>query len=356
MDFTTKPLTLLSERYGCAAKLDASLLQMMLEKLHFSNNMTKANIYGHEDVGVLVLPNGRFLIQSIDAIAPISDDPLTFGGIAVAHALSDIYAKGVLPLTGLLLLSVPVNEISIETGSNILQGAINKLDEAGVVLLGGHSIVNSELHLGISVTAISEKPIIANNTCKDGDILILTKPLGTGIVITELKNKHQASQNSDRNEIEEIVLTAEKSMLELNKGAMEAISQVGVSACTDITGFGLIGHICEMLSNSPFSANLNFEKIPFLSGVIELANINNTRPAYRNWMHWRDRCYFAESLSPIQQFLLCDPQTSGGLLISVEADKVGNLFEVLTMHGVSSAQVIGRVSLASITKKLINVD
>ncbi len=337
-----KALTLLSTTGGCAAKIEPAILQQILTGLKVDTQDEAMSIHYKEDIGVISLPDKQRLAQSIDMITPVSDDPRTFGAIAAAHALSDLYAKGTSPLSGLLLLGLPALLVSPNTAIAILQGAIDKLHEAGAKFLGGHTLASQELQLGVTVTGLIEDKFIPNTGCQIGDLLVLTKPLGTGIVVTALKLKN-AGVTSD-NFSHELLRISEQSMLSLNNVSAHVMKQIGVNACTDITGFGLLGHLSEMLNDGNLSACIHFDEVPFFPGVAHLASqdIISTGGERNAAFYWKD-CVFTDNLTYAQKMLLFDPQTSGGLLISVSQDKGDLLMRRLRQQGVDAA-IIGQIT------------
>ena len=209
-----------------------------------------------EDAGVYKLRDDLAIIQTVDFFTPIVDDPYTFGQIAAVNALSDVYAKGGRPLTALNLVCFPVKTMDISMLREILTGGLNKMREAGVVLVGGHSVEDPELKYGLSVTGVIHPDrVIMNNGSQVGDKLILTKPLGTGIISTALK-RGEASEKA--------VAKSVKSMMTLNRKASELMLTVDVHACTDVTGFGLLGHACEMIEGTDVGMIIHSDKVPCL--------------------------------------------------------------------------------------------
>ncbi|SVC43003.1 uncharacterized protein METZ01_LOCUS295857, partial [marine metagenome] len=216
-----------------------------------------------EDCAVFPLDEDNFLLQSVDFFTPIIDDPFIFGQIAAANSLSDIYAMGGTPIHALNIAEFPSEELPLEILSQIMDGGLDIANKAGIPILGGHTIKDPVPKYGLVVTGrIEKKNLTLNSTAKSGDVLILTKPLGLGIISTAIK-KDKAP--------EFIIEEAVKTMTLLNKGAAEAMNSLGVHACTDITGYGLLGHLLEMCQGSKISATLDFNTIPLIEGVYELA-------------------------------------------------------------------------------------
>jgi selenide,water dikinase len=273
----------------------------------------------------------------VDFFTPIVDDPYWFGQIAAANALSDVYAMGGVPKTAMNLVAFPIKDMDISVLRQIIQGGLDKMKEAGVVLVGGHSVEDKELKYGLSVTGfIHPDRILTKKGLKIGDRLILTKPLGTGIINTAIKGG-LASR--------EIIDTVTRLMATLNRDAAEIMSGYTVHACTDITGFGLLGHIAEMIIDSGISVKLTSKTIPIIPGTLEYAGMGLV-PAgtYKNREFRECMVDFAPSVDRLIQDVLFDPQTSGGLLISVDRESADGLLEKLKEKGMESAAIIGDVA------------
>ena len=271
-----------------------------------------------DDAAAVRLDDGNILVQSVDFFTPIVDDPYLFGQIAAANALSDIYAMGAKPLFALNIVGFPINDLPKKTLSTILQGGADKAAEAGIPIVGGHSIDDKVPKFGMVVTGeVEEKKMWKNSTAKSGDVLILTKPLGTGIISTAVK-KGLASEESEQ--------TAAISMAMLNKHAADVLSHLTVHSVTDVTGFGLLGHLTEMCQASHVSSSILSNQLPFLPGVRKLAK-SGIIPGgtKRNLDYVSEFVSFSESLSDVDKWMIADAQTSGGLLISLpESD--ANIF------------------------------
>ena len=289
-----------------------------------------------DDAAVYRLRDDLALVQTVDFFPPIVDDPYHFGSIAVANALSDVYAMGGTPLLALNLVGFPVG-LPREILVSILRGGYEKAAEAGVLIVGGHTVDDAEPKYGLAVTGLV-KPgdQITNSGAKPGDVLVLTKPIGTGIITTAGKN-----QAVDAGVLAGAVILMET----LNKGASNAMSHVGVNASTDVTGFGLLGHLNSMMQGSGTSARVYWSKVPLIPGLWQLAE-QGIAPGgtQRNLDSLGDSVRWHESLSHTEQVVLCDAQTSGGLLISVPRDREDVLLEQLERHGVAGAAVIGEVT------------
>ena len=291
------------------------------------------------DAGVYALDKEQAIVQTVDVLTPIADDPYTFGAIAAANSLSDIYAMGAKPLTALNILSFPPDEIPPAILREIVRGGCDKVKEAGAVILGGHTIRDSEIKYGLAVTGIVKKSeIISNHNARVGDVLVLTKPIGTGVIATALKNKAVAKK---------IVEKANKSMLGLNKKASILMKQFKADAATDITGFGLLGHALNFAKASQIGLEINASEVPILPGALVLAQKNFFSTGsianfeYVKSTSWRIR--FASTVNKTRQMILCDAQTSGGLLIAIHKNKVDKFIKALYQKGLKEAKIIGRV-------------
>jgi len=289
-----------------------------------------------DNAGVYKLTDELAIIQTIDFFTPIVDDPYNFGQIAAANALSDVYTMGGKPLTAMNVVCFPVNSLDISVLEDILRGGLDKMREAGVALVGGHSIDDVELKYGLSVTGIVHpKRLVTNSGARVGDKLILTKPLGTGIISTALKGGMVAAETVDK---------VTKSMATLNNKASELMLEFGVRGCTDITGFGLLGHACQLAQNSRVGIEFRSISIPFFFEARELSNkglcpagLNRNREFYGKMVE------IAPDVPDFIQDILFDPQTSGGLLISIAAGKAEMLLGRLREEGVVDASIIGEV-------------
>ena len=289
-----------------------------------------------DDAGVYRLSDNLALIQTIDYFTPIVDDPYTFGQIAAANALSDVYAMGGKPLTALNVVCFPGKTMDLAVLRNILEGGINILREAEVVLIGGHSVEDKEIKYGLSVTGtIHPDQILTKGGVKPGDKLILTKPLGTGIINTAIKAK-MASDEA----IEQVT----RSMKTLNKDASQIMQTVGVNGCTDITGFGLLGHACEVVDASGVGILFDAKSIPVFSKAKTYAQSGLVPGGtHRNKKYREHQVTFDPNLPPEIIDILFDPQTSGGLLISVPSAKAFSLLDKLQEAGIQQATIIGEV-------------
>ena len=289
-----------------------------------------------EDAGVYKLSEDLAVVQTLDFFTPIVDDPCVFGQVAVANALSDVYAMGGKPLTAMNIVCFPIKTMDISILRDIMAGGLDKMREAGVTLVGGHSVEDQELKYGLSVTGIIHPDRVIQNTgARQGDRLILTKPLGVGIINTALKGGMAD---------EATVAQAIACMTTLNRRAAELMQETGVSACTDITGFGLLGHACEMIEGAEVGMVIDADKVPYLpaaKGFAEMGLVPGGLHRNRNF-----RAHMVEIGKEIPVYLadiLFDPQTSGGLLISVAAAKAPTLIGRMRDEGISEAAIIGEI-------------
>lgn len=290
-----------------------------------------------DDAGVYQIAEDLALIHTIDFFTPIVDDPFSFGQIAAANALSDVYAMGGKPLTAMNVVCFPSRQMDISVLREILRGGLDKMKEAGCVLVGGHSVEDSELKYGLAVVGvIHPQKVVKNQGARPNDRIVLTKPIGTGVLATAIK----AGLAGDR-VIKEVIAH----MSFLNKAACEAMVQVGVNAATDITGFGLLGHASEMVDGTDVGMEIFSGSVPFLSQAEEFVELGLV-PAgtYRNKDFRRSMVDVEEGVPESILDLLFDPQTSGGLLISVPEGKAPILLEELRRRGVPWARIIGRVT------------
>jgi selenide, water dikinase len=285
-----------------------------------------------DDAGVYRWDGGSALVQTVDFFTPIVDDPYIYGEIAAANSLSDIYAMGGRPMTALAIAAFPKDGLDREVMNAVFRGGFDTLKSAGVALLGGHTVQDPEIKFGYAVTgAIDPARILSNSGAKAGDVLFLTKPLGTGVIATAIKFDRVASQ---------AMAGAVRSMRTLNRAAAEAMLTVGgVSACTDITGFGLIGHGCELASASKVTLRLTAAALPLLDGAYELVGRNKTGGMKTNREYFSPWVRIAAGVDPVIVDLGYDPQTSGGLLISVAAAEADRLAAALERSGVAAARI-----------------
>ena len=289
-----------------------------------------------DDAGVYKINDELAIIQTVDFFTPIVDDPYWFGKIAAANALSDIYAMGGVPKTAMNLVAFPREDMDISVLRKILQGGLEKMKEAEVVLVGGHSVEDKELKYGLSVTGfIHPERIMRKDGFKLGDKLILTKPLGTGIINTAIKGG-LASQS--------VIDYVTQLMATLNRKASEVMLRFPVTACTDITGFGLLGHMCEMVEESKLGFKIYLDKLPIIPEAVEYAKMGLI-PAgtYRNREFRQSMVEIQSAVDRSIETILFDPQTSGGLLICIAERHSLSLIQELKNNGIQDATIVGEV-------------
>jgi selenide, water dikinase len=289
-----------------------------------------------DDAGVYKISDDLALIQTVDFFTPVVDDPFDFGRIAAANALSDVYAMGGIPKTAMNLVGFPAGSMDLGILRQILLGGVEKMKEAGVVLVGGHSVEDKELKYGLSVTGfVHPDRVLTKSNIRAGDRLILTKPLGTGIVNTAIKGGLASPAE---------ISTVTELMAALNKSAADIMDRFPVNACTDITGFGLVGHIAEMVGGSGPGVVLSAESIPIIPeapGYAEMGMVPGG--AYKNRSFREHMVKTGAGVSRNLSDILYDPQTSGGLLICIPAESAQHLLEALRESGISRASIIGEV-------------
>ena len=293
-------------------------------------------VAGSEDAGVYRLDEETALVQTLDFFTPIVDDPRIYGRVAAANALSDVYAMGGRPLTALNVVCFPFKKLGVEVLRNILKGGLDILREAGVALIGGHSVEDDEPKYGLSVTGLVHPDrIMTNNALNPGDRLILTKALGTGVIATALKAGLASSDAVDG---------MVRSMCTLNRAASQVAVDFGVRACTDITGFGLVGHLVEMARASRCRIRISSGSVPLLAYAMEAASMGLV-PAgtHANRSYSSAWTVMDPSISPETSDLLYDPQTSGGLILGISADRAADLEKALNDAGVDIVAEIGEV-------------
>lgn len=289
-----------------------------------------------DDAGVYKINDEVALVQTLDFFTPIVDDPYMFGQIGAANSLSDVYAMGGKPLTVMNIVAFPINTLDKSILADILAGASDKVKESGATLVGGHSIDDKEPKFGLSVTGtIHPDRIRSNAGAKPGDRLILTKPIGVGILTTAIKQ-----DILEKEDLEEVMNV----MAALNKDAAEAMENYHVNACTDITGFGLLGHTMEIAKGGNVGITISNKDVPVLSKARELAE-KQVIPGgtYKNHSWLAEDIDYSSGISKLDQLILCDAVTSGGLLISVPADEADALQRDLLERNVQSS-IIGEVT------------
>ena len=333
-----KRLTEYADCAGCASKLDAALLAELTVDLPISDDpRVLVDFRTSDDAGVYRWGNGSALVQTVDFFTPIVDDPYDFGQIAAANALSDVYAMGGQPRTALAVTTLPKNGPSADVIREVFRGGADKLREAGVALLGGHTVTDPEIKFGYAITGeVNPDRVLSNATARVGDVLVLTKPLGTGIIV----RARRFGQGTTA-----FLAAAVRSMTQLNDRAAAAANRLNpgdVSACTDVTGFGLAGHATEIAKASGVSLEIRATDLPILPGALPLAQEFLPCGGRANLRFYTG--FVASTDVPAEWNLICqDPQTSGGLLMAVRPELVTRLVDDMTAMGVHAA-VIGRVA------------
>lgn len=331
-------LTHYTHGMGCACKLRPQALEEVLAAMPLPVDpavMVGSNT--SDDAAVYRLSDEVAVVQTVDFFTPIVDDPYMFGAISAANSLSDIYAMGACPLFALNIVGFPDKRLPIRVLKEILHGALDKASEAGVSIIGGHTVEDTEPKFGLAVTGIVHPDkVLRNSTAKPGDVLILTKPLGLGIIATAVKSGLAAAVVAEE---------ATQVMATLNRAACEAMIAVGAHACTDVTGFGLLGHLGEMAVGSGVDASLSAVSVPILSAAWDLASAGAVPGGSLNNLEYvADHVTFAQGVSHVAKLILADAQTSGGLLISLPEDRADSLLAGLKERGVMDAACIGRVT------------
>jgi selenide, water dikinase len=296
-------------------------------------------LVGHEtsdDAGVYRLTDTIALIQTVDYFTPIVDDPYMFGQITAANALSDVYAMGGEPKTVLNIVGFPIKKLGAQVLSDILRGAADKVKEAGALTVGGHSIDDQEPKFGLSVTGIVHPDKVWKNVgAKPGDVLVLTKPIGVGIITTGIKRNVVTP-------LQEQIVT--ETMATLNKVAAEILTNYHPHAVTDVTGFGLMGHGSEMARGSGVSFEISLSQVPVLEGALELAKQGVVPGGSKSNHTWLKDDVVYENILPEEQLLLCDAITSGGLLIAISEEEAKMYVNKLQSKGGATASIVGKVT------------
>lgn len=333
----TVRLTRWANCVGCAAKMEAGTLGEVLHRLpepHDPNLLV--GISTSDDAGVYRIGEGLALVNTVDFFPPIVDDPYDFGCIAAANALSDVYAMGGRPVTAMNLVAFPKEGLSLDVLHEILRGGAEKLAEAGVALVGGHSVTDPEPKYGLAVTGLIDPArVVTNAGARAGDRLVLTKPIGVGLITTALKQGVADVR---------AVAQAVECMVRLNRRAAELMVEAGAHACTDITGYGLLGHAMEMATASDVVLRIAHRRVPHFPDALELlargimpSGLASNRRAFSS------RVRFDAAVPEIRRDLLFDPQTSGGLLIALPEAAASQIVERLAAEGYAGAEVIGGV-------------
>ncbi len=339
-DTTEIKLTQYAHGGGCGCKIAPAVLEEILKTSApqpFNEQLLVGNST-NDDAAAYDLGNGTALIATNDFFTPILDDAYDFGRVAAANSISDVYAMGGRPVMAIAILGWPVEKLPVALAQRVLEGARAICAEAGIPLAGGHSIDTTEPVFGLAVNGLCDKKHLKrNNTAKEGDVLFLTKPLGVGILAATLKRGAIAGEHLN-------ILIAQ--LTQLNK-AGEALGKIpGVTAMTDVTGFGLAGHLIEMAEGSGLSAELDYARIQITEGVKEyLAKRITPDATFRNWNGYSNKIQFDPGVDVMEAFsLLPDPQTNGGLLIAVEPAYQSEVVNLMKQHGLAQfSQPIGRM-------------
>jgi selenide, water dikinase len=331
-------LTELARTAGCAAKIAQADLRIALSHLPPSHDpRVLVGIDTGDDAAVIRLTDALALVETVDIFTPIVDDPFDYGRIAAANALSDIYAMGARPLSALSFVAWPMSTLGAEPLGRVLAGAAAICREAGIAIAGGHSIVDEEPKFGLFVSGLVHPDRAVTNTgAKPGDVLILTKSIGTGVLTTAVKRGHLDAHG---------LAPAIASMATLNRAAADAMVEVGVHAATDVTGFGLLGHLGNIVRASKVGARITAAHVPMFERVVELAAADVCPGgSKRNLAYAAPTTSFAAEIAPHIQLLLADAQTSGGLLIAVAPDRADALDAALARNGVAIRARIGEIT------------
>lgn len=330
-------LTQMVEKAGCASKIDAATLKRVLDGLPFLDDpRVLVGAPAGDDAGVYRLDNDTALVQTVDVFSPSVDDPYQFGQIAAANSLSDVYAMGGRPVTALSIIGFPVGKVPDAVMREILRGGLDTMAAAGVAVVGGHSIQDQEIKAGFAVTGLVHPDKIFTNACaRPGDCLILTKPLGTGIIAFASQIGRAPAGSAE---------AASRSMAQLNRRASELMIEHGAHACTDVTGFGLAGHLGGMASAAKVDVEVVLDDIPLLPGVLEcLADDILPGAVERNRESSGHVLAVERDVPPALVDLCFDPQTSGGLLIAIAPSQAPTLLARLHEVGMTEAAVLGRI-------------
>jgi cysteine desulfurase NifS/selenium donor protein len=330
-------LTHFTHGLGCACKIRPQYLEKILRDLPVSTDPhVLVGLKNPDDAAVYRIDDRTAIVQTVDFFTPVVDDPYDFGAIAAANALSDIYAMGGKPLFALSIVGFPEKLLPPEVLQQILKGATDKVSEAGISIIGGHTIEDTEPKFGLVVTgSIDPGRILLKSGAKQGDALVLTKPLGTGIITTAIKRGLAE---------EESVKTVVSFMASLNRTAAGIMDRYPVNACTDVTGFGLLGHLKEMVIGAGVSAEVFHDLVPFIPKAFEYAAAGAIPGGTLNNLDYvKDLIHFEAGVSRLMQLLLSDAQTSGGLLVSIPSGLAGDFLLDLHQNGITEAAIIGKI-------------
>ncbi|UCF61834.1 MAG: selenide, water dikinase SelD, partial [Anaerolineaceae bacterium] len=329
-------LTHYTHGMGCACKLRPQALEQVLAKLPTPTDPAiLVDISTSDDAAVYKLNDELAVVQTVDFFTPIADDPYDFGAISAANSFSDIYAMGAKPLFALNIVGFPTQRLPLDVLDRILRGALDKASEAGVSVIGGHTVDDTEPKYGMAVTGtVHPDRVVTNAASQPGDQIVLTKPIGTGIIATAVKRGL-----ADGETVQEV----NRWMATLNQAAAEAMVEVGVSACTDITGFGFLGHLREMTVGAGVDAEVYFDQMPVLDAAERFAGANVIPGGTRdNLAFVEPHVVWDDRISEVHKLLLADAQTSGGLLIAVSMEKLGLLMQALEARNVETIAQVGQ--------------
>jgi len=307
-----------------------------LSKLNsLSNNNLESGFNDFDDCAIYKINTKQSIIQTLDFFTPIVDDPYTFGLIAAANSLSDIYAMGGEPLFALNIVAFPTEELDLEILTSILKGGKDKCKEAGINILGGHSIKDDIPKYGLAVTGIIDnKNIKRNSTCKENDLIILTKPIGTGIITTAIK-KGVATDI--------IIKNVQDLMATLNNNTAIKQNSNYINACTDVTGYGLLGHLTEMADSSGLTAEIDFHNIPAIKEATSFIKNDIVPGGTKNNLNfYKQKILFSKEINEYQKLILADAQTSGGLLLSVPEKYATKLVDEINNTSNYKSSIIGQ--------------
>ncbi len=328
-------LTTLSHGAGCGCKIGPEHLRQVIKFLPpITDPNVLVGINTSDDAGVYRITDDIAAVLTLDFFTPIVDDPYDFGRIAVTNAVSDVYAMGGTPVIGLNVVAFPARDLPLSILEDILRGGADQAAAAGVSVVGGHSIDDPEPKFGfVAMGLVHPDKVITNATARVGDVLFLTKPIGTGVISTAVKRGAATTEQ---------VAESITWMTTLNKSASEVMQKVGINSCTDVTGFSLLGHLREMTCASGVGARVRMDDIPTMGGVRDLlARDMAPGGAYRN-LEFLEKCnaiVWPPDATEADKLLLCDPQTSGGLLISVSPDKAEELQRKMVEAGVPALEI-----------------
>ncbi len=329
-------LTHFTHGMGCACKLRPQALEVILAKLPTPTDPAiLVDLSTSDDAAVYRLTDELAVVQTVDFFTPIADDPYDFGSISAANSFSDIYAMGAKPLFALNIVGFPTHRLPLDVLDRILKGALDKATEAGVSIIGGHTVDDIEPKYGMAVTGIVHPDrVVTNAASHPGDQILLTKPIGTGIIATAIKRGL-----ADKKTVQEV----NRWMATLNQAAAEAMVEVGVSACTDVTGFGFLGHLREMTTGAGVDAEVFVDHVPIMEAAKRFAGANVIPGGTRdNLAFVEPHVNWDEKISNVHKFLLADAQTSGGLLIAVPAEKLEPLIRALEARNLESISHVGQ--------------